>query len=104
DKLTGLPIPKTPNYQVAGQLDFADGRVQFRNFKGRVGNSDLNGTIDADPANQPPEVTADLVSHSVDLADLGGFIGAEPGRVTTTGQTPAQRADGAKVSTSSKLL
>jgi uncharacterized protein involved in outer membrane biogenesis len=104
EKLIGIPIPKTPNYQVTGQLDFADKRIQFRNFQGRVGNSDLEGTIDVDPLKESPEVTANLVSKRVDLPDLGGFIGAEPGRVTTAGATTAQRAEVAKAQVSSKLL
>jgi AsmA family protein len=104
EKLTGLPLPRTPNYQITGQLDFADKRVQFRDFKGRVGNSDLEGTIDVDPAKEPPEVTANLASRRVDLADLGGFIGAEPGRVGTTGQSPAQRAQVARAEANTRLL
>ncbi len=104
EKLLGLPIPKTPNYQVTGQLDFANHRVQFKNFSGRLGNSDIEGTIDVDAAKEPPDVVANLASRRVDLADLGGFIGATPGRVGTAGQTAAERAEVAKAEASSKLL
>jgi uncharacterized protein involved in outer membrane biogenesis len=103
-KLVGLPFPRTPNYQVSGQLDLADHRVQFRDFKRRVGNSDLEGTIDVDPDKEPPEVPANLASRRVDLADLGGFIGSEPGRVDTTGQSATQRAQVAKAEASARLL
>ena len=44
-----------PNYQLTGQLDFANQRVQLRNFIARVGNSDLTGTIEVDPKDEPPE-------------------------------------------------
>ena len=81
--LTGLPLPRTPSYQLTGQLDFANQHVQLRNFIARVGNSDLNGAIEVDPKDEPPEMTAELTSRRVDLADLGGFIGTEPGRTTT---------------------
>jgi AsmA family protein len=98
DKLTGLPLPKTPIYQITGKLDFADGRVQFRDFKGRVGNSDLEGTIDVDPGKDRPEMVADLASRRVDLVDLGGFIGAEPGRTSTTSQANDRVLPGTPIS------
>ena len=96
EKLVGMPIPKTPNYQVTGDLDFANNRVQFKNFSGRIGNSDISGTIEVDPTKERPDVVAKLASRKVDLADLAGFIGSTPGRIGTTGQTPAQRAEVAK--------
>lgn len=104
EPLTGVPIPKTPPYKIAGNLDFAGGRVQFRDFQGQVGNSDLEGTFDFDPAKGRPELTADLKSRRVDLTDLGGFIGAEPGRVNTPGKTPAQKEQTARAEASPKLL
>jgi AsmA family protein len=103
-ELTGLPLPRTPNYQLTGQLDFANQRVQLRNFVARVGNSDLSGTIEVDPKDEPPEMTAELTSRRVDLADLGGFIGTEPGRTTTPGQTTSQRAEVARVEARPRLI
>jgi len=91
--LTGIPIAKTPPYRLTGNLDFRDGHVLFRNFAGRVGNSDLEGTIAVQPGKPRPMVTAELNSRQVDLADLGGFIGAEPGRATTPGQTLEKRGE-----------
>jgi uncharacterized protein involved in outer membrane biogenesis len=102
--LVGLPIPKTPNYQVTGELDFANNRVQFKNFSGRLGNSDISGTIEVDPTKERPDVVAKLASRKVDLADLAGFIGSTPGRIGTTGQTPAERAEVAKAEANPRLL
>ena len=102
--LTGIPIAKTPPYRLTGNLDFAGGHVQFRNFAGQVGKSDLEGTIDVNPGKQRPLVDAELRSRQVDLADLGGFIGTEPGRVTTPGQTPEKRAQLAQSEKSANLL
>ena len=75
-------MPTTPSYQVTGQLDFAEHRVQLRDFSARIGSSDLEGTIAINADNEPPEMTADLHSRSVDLADLGSFISTAPGRRT----------------------
>jgi uncharacterized protein involved in outer membrane biogenesis len=90
--LTGIPIPATPRYQVAGQLAYVDHRIRFQDFAGTVGNSDLSGTITEAPGNRRPDVTMDLHSQRVDLADLGGFLGTTPGGAHETGATPAQRA------------
>jgi AsmA family protein len=103
-ELTGLPLPRTPNYQLTGQLDFANQRVQLRNFIARVGSSDLAGSIEVDPKVEPPDMTAELTSRRVDLADLGGFIGSEPGRLTTPGQTASQRAEVARAEAQPKLI
>ncbi len=89
--LAGFAIPKTPPYSIAGSLDYADRAIRFNDFHGRVGSSDLGGSIAVTPA-QPREVVAlDLRSHKVDLADLGGFIGSQPGRANTPDQTPEQK-------------
>ena len=80
--LTGIPIPRTPRYQVAGKLDYGDDRFRLTDIVGQVGNTDLAGTLTVDPRGAKPEVTADLRSRRVDVADLAGFIGGTPGRGT----------------------
>jgi uncharacterized protein involved in outer membrane biogenesis len=106
--LTGIPIPKTPAYRVTGQLDYADKRIRFRDFAGEVGNSDLEGTIAVDPGpggpEAKPDVTMDLSSRRVDLADLGGFIGSEPGRLDERNETPQQREAVARAEASPRLI
>ena len=102
--LTGIPIPKTPPYEVAGKLDFADGQVKFSAIKGRVGSSDLNGDVIVDPRGVRPVLTGILTSRQVDMEDLAGFIGSQPGRTTTPGQTPAQIQDVKRAEASSQLL
>lgn len=77
--LTGVAIPKTPPYRITGALDYADGLVKFNGMNGKVGSSDLQGDLQVDTKPQRPVLTADLQSKRVDLKDLGGFIGAEPG-------------------------
>ncbi len=77
--LTGVPIPTTPPYRIAGSLDYTKNRIVFRDFEGKLGSSDLGGTIAVDPHDKPPFLTATLHSHDVNLVDLGGFIGAKPG-------------------------
>lgn len=77
--LTGVAIPQTPPYRITGALDYADGSVKFNGMNGKVGSSDLTGDLQIDTKPQRPVITADLQSKLVDLKDLGGFIGADPG-------------------------
>ncbi|HTZ70129.1 MAG TPA: AsmA family protein [Acetobacteraceae bacterium] len=91
--LTGIPIPRTPPFSIAGDLDYARPKIRFTDFTGRVGSSDLNGDILEDPGiGGKPDVTMNLWSKHVDLTDLGGFIGTPPGKQTTPGQTAQQKA------------
>ncbi len=87
--LTGVAIPKTPPYRVTGALDYADGSVKFTGMNGKVGSSDLEGGLQVDTKPQRPVLTADLQSKRVDLKDLGGFIGAEPGDASKGTKKPA---------------
>jgi len=80
--LTGIAIPKTPVYSIAGNLDYAAGSVRFTHAAGKFGSSDLEGDFAVDTTQQRPVLTADLQSRMVDLKDLGGFIGAEPGNAS----------------------
>ncbi len=77
--LTGIALPETPPFQLSGTLDFADRRVRFQDIAGRVGSSDLEGTIAVEPGEPRPVVQADFASRAIDLTDLGGLVGAKPG-------------------------
>ena len=90
--LTGVPIPSTPPYRVAGHLDYSKSRIVFRDFTGRLGASDLGGTISVDPHDTPPMLRAILHSHAVNLADLGGFLGGSPGHPSENRQAHAGQA------------
>lgn len=104
--LTGIPIPQTPPFNIAGNLDYdhVHKTIKFEHFTGTVGKSDLNGDIGVAPGHERPMVTANLYSHNVQLADLGGFIGSTPGQKSTPGQTPQQRAQIARAEASPRLI
>lgn len=81
--LSGVAIPASPPYRLAGNLSYADRRIRFDNLAGSMGRSDLSGSISADPGAERPQVAANLLSHRLDLADFAGFVGATPnGHVT----------------------
>ena len=77
--LLGVAFPKTPAYRISGQLDYAAGVVMFSHSVGKLGSSDLEGDLEVDTTKPHTVVTANMQSKLLDLKDLGGFIGAEPG-------------------------
>ena len=89
--LTGIAFPKTPVYRIAGHLDYQAGSVRFTDAAGKVGSSDLEGNLAVDTTAARPILTADLRSQRVDLKDLGGFIGADPGDASKGTKAPPSR-------------
>ncbi len=88
--LIGIAFPPTPRYVLSGQLGFVDGVWAFEKFTGRMGSSDLAGSLNWDVRGQRPLLTGRVTSRRLDLADLGGFIGAETDRKTATASTAAR--------------
>ena len=76
--LIRLVFPSTPPYKLKGHLKHEGQVWSFSNFSGRVGDSDLSGTIRVDTEPKRPAMKADLVSNLVDFKDLAGFIGGKP--------------------------
>lgn len=91
--LTGVPIPRTPAYAITGNLDYSRNHILFKEFEGKMGTSDIGGTIELDPHQKPMNLQANLHSRQVNLVDLGGFIGAKPTA------TPAEKKQDAKSKT-----
>ena len=111
EPLVGFPIPKTPAYQIAGKLGLRGfNNIRLEDFQGRLGNSDIGGTIEEQPSGTvshgkaKPVVKLDLKSNRVDLTDLSGFIGGTPGRTTKVDAASEQRETAAKARSTSKLL
>ncbi|MGE5504654.1 MAG: AsmA family protein [Actinomycetota bacterium] len=73
--IIGIPTPRTPPYALAGQLTHAGDQWALDGFSGRVGSSDLAGSLSVRTGGVRPFLRADLVSDRLDLRDLAGFIG-----------------------------
>jgi AsmA family protein len=87
--LIHLVFPSTPPYRLKGHLKHEGEVWSFSNFSGRVGGSDLSGTIRVDTEPKRPVMKADLVSNLLDFNDLAGFIGGTPG--TASGETASEK-------------
>jgi uncharacterized protein involved in outer membrane biogenesis len=86
--LTGIPLPPTPPYTLNGRLIKKDDIWSFQKFAGTVGDSDLSGDLKYDTCGDRGAVTANLVSQRLDMDDLGGFVGLQPG--TGKGETASK--------------
>ena len=103
-KITGIVLPDTPPYQLAGHLRHSGSEWRFNEFKGRVGDSDLAGNVIYTKRKPRALLQATLRSNVLDLDDLGPVIGAPP--KTGPGETAAahQKARSAQRKVSDRIL
>ena len=79
--LTGVVFPNTPAYRLSGDFTREDQVYRVRRFAGRVGRSDLEGTLSVQPVSGRRFLKGDLTSRALDLTDLGAlFGGAQAGK------------------------
>jgi AsmA family protein len=96
--LTGVTLPETPPYATEGRFvgAFHPGASEFRyeQFTGRVGGSDLNGTLAYVQRTPRPLLKGDLVSNLLQFSDLAPIIGADSSSSKAKrGDTVKQPAD-----------
>ncbi|WP_175819738.1 AsmA family protein [Burkholderia sp. BCC0419] len=80
-QLTGITLPDTPAYATEGRLigNVKPNASTFRyeNFNGRVGGSDLRGTLTWAQREPRPKLSGELVSNLLQFSDLAPVIGAD---------------------------
>jgi len=99
-----LVFPSTPPYRLKGHLKHEGDVWSFTNFSGRVGDSDLSGSIRVDTAPKRPFMKADLVSNVLDFKDLAGFIGGNPGATPGKPASEEQKIQAAAEKTSDRIF
>jgi len=82
--VAGIALPPTPPYNVTGDLKYEDDVWYFQDFSGHMGSSDLNGSVTWDTTKDRPLLSGVFESKRLNLADLGGLIGAGPGANSKT--------------------
>ena len=88
--LLGIALPATHAYAIEGQLQRHGTTWRYEKFSGRVGRSDIAGSLKLDTSGQRPTLTGDMNSNLLDLADLGPLIGSRPGSVARAAQDAAK--------------
>ena len=74
-RIVGVGLPETPAYQTAGHVVIADGKYRYDDFSGKMGSSDIGGSVAFEKREQRPFVSGTLVSKQLDLADLAPMTG-----------------------------
>ena len=77
-----ISLPETAAYKLNGRLNRQADFWRFSDFRGTVGASDLGGEFSVDMAAKRPTLGGKLTSKLLDITDLGGFLGAAPGKAT----------------------
>jgi hypothetical protein len=99
--LTGIPFPETPAFSLNGRLtgDFGagDSKWTYEKFDGKLGSSDLSGTIEYQARQPRPYLKATLVSKLLRFQDLAPLIGADSA-------ASRNRRDAALVQPANKVL
>src|SRR3546814_2121958 len=75
--LVALPLPESPPYAIAGRLTREGDRWALRDFEGRLGKSDLRGTLEVATGGERPRLVADVASNAFRAEDLEGFWSEE---------------------------
>lgn len=96
-QITGITLPDTPPYATEGRLigniKQSASTFSYENFNGRVGGSDLRGTLTWAQREPRPKLSGELVSNLLQFSDLAPVIGADSAaskarRGDTTRQPP----------------
>ena len=87
--LTGVPFPNTPPYNLKGRLVRDERVYRLTGLSGRVGDSDLAGTLSVDATAKRPFLKADLSSRSLDFRDLMAVFGGAPRHIKASATLPA---------------
>ncbi len=74
-RIVGVGLPETPPYQTKGHVVIADGVYRYDDFTGKVGTSDIGGSVAFEKREPRPFVSGTLVSNNLDLNDLAPMTG-----------------------------
>jgi uncharacterized protein involved in outer membrane biogenesis len=81
--LSGVLLPETPKFSTEGRVVGTFGRgnlkLRYEKFKGKVGSSDIEGTLEYAEKNPRPLLSGDVESHHLNLSDLAALVGAGQG-------------------------
>lgn len=79
--LSGLVLPETPKFstegRVVGTFKTDDVRVRYEKFKGKVGESDIGGTLEYLHRKPRPLLRGEVASQHLRLADLRALVGTD---------------------------
>jgi uncharacterized protein involved in outer membrane biogenesis len=75
--LTSLALPNTPPYDLSGTVLRDNLNFRVEDFRGRLGGSDIGGTVSIDANRDRPLLKADLRSALLNIEDLAAPLGTQ---------------------------
>jgi uncharacterized protein involved in outer membrane biogenesis len=75
--LSGLALPNTPPYDIAGTLERDNLKFKINDLRGTLGSSDIAGQLAIDTGPERPKLTAQLTSKQLNFADLAAPLGTQ---------------------------
>lgn len=107
--LTGVLLPDTPPFETDGHLvakiDTEKSSVfDYRGFNGRIGDSDIHGSLTYTTGKPRPKLEGDLESRQLRLADLGPLIGVDSGKGAEKSKQSEQKKGEKTVQPAGKVL
>lgn len=92
--LLGVAAPDTRAYWFNSKLTKYDGEWRFTSLNGRYGSSDLHGRMTISMPKDRLLLVANLNSNSVNVVDVGPFVGYAPHALATAGAQAAVKQTG----------
>jgi AsmA family protein len=83
--LSGLALPNTPPYDIAGTVERDSLKFKVDDLRGKLGSSDIAGLLAIDTGRERPKLTAQLISKQLNFADLAAPLGTQA--------SPQQKSD-----------
>jgi uncharacterized protein involved in outer membrane biogenesis len=103
--LTGYTFPNSPPYDLAGKLTRQGERFDMSGLHGRIGSSDVSGHLLAQKINGRRDLTGELSSRRLKLADLMAVIGGAPrGALKGAVLSPTEAAEAAQLTAEHRVL
>lgn len=105
----GVSLPDTPPFQtdghVTGRFENRKVTVTYEGFNGKIGNSDVHGTVTYAQVEPRPKLSGKVWSDELQFADLGPLIGLDSGdRSKASDATPPGGKDAPKRPAGGKVL
>lgn len=107
--VTGVLLPDTPPFETDGRLvakidTNASSVFDYRGFNGRIGDSDIHGSLTYTTGKPRPKLEGEVESRQLRLADLGPLIGVDSGKGTEKAQRSEQKKGEKSVQPADKVL
>jgi uncharacterized protein involved in outer membrane biogenesis len=102
--ITGVVLPNTPPYSLSAGFARRQSIYALRHLNGRVGGSDLEGSLTVDASGARPMVTADLASGRLRLADMVAVVGGAPSHAPANELSPTQLVERARLKAEHRIL